>query len=219
MSAETDAAVGGARRLQQEQRAESIAWTLYKDGIRSVSLRPGVEDTEIVRFLAVLHTSKNITADAADDLLTLLWARGLPVHLATRSASSSTESATPIESDGETIPAAPRRGSHGCGSGRGAAAAGRDRVDGGFRHDPLFPRRPRNRVSAQGERSASTGRTCAATCCPCCSICSSCRPTAPCAPSSIGLIENFIPYLLAAGDFRSVAYMLREIAGRAAAGP
>jgi hypothetical protein len=57
----------------QEQRAESVAWTLYKDGIRSITLRPGVEDTEIVRFLAVLHRAKNITSDAADDLLTLLW--------------------------------------------------------------------------------------------------------------------------------------------------
>ena len=44
----------------QEQRSESVAWTLYKDGIRSLSLRPGVEDTEIVRFLAVLHKAKNL---------------------------------------------------------------------------------------------------------------------------------------------------------------
>jgi len=57
----------------QEQRAESIAWTLYKDGIRSVTIRPGVEDAEIVRFLAVLHKAKNLAADAPDDLLTLLW--------------------------------------------------------------------------------------------------------------------------------------------------
>src|SRR2546425_11812860 len=28
----------------QEQRNESIAWTLYKDGVRSLAFKPGVED-------------------------------------------------------------------------------------------------------------------------------------------------------------------------------
>src|SRR5207249_4015321 len=58
----------------QDQRNESIAWTLYKDGVRSLTFKPGVEDAEIVRFLAVLQQAKNLQADAPDDLLTLLWA-------------------------------------------------------------------------------------------------------------------------------------------------
>jgi len=44
----------------QDQRNESIAWTLYKDGVRSLTFKPGVEDAEIVRFLAVLHQAKNL---------------------------------------------------------------------------------------------------------------------------------------------------------------
>src|SRR5204862_6443473 len=58
----------------QDQRNESIAWTLFKDGVRSLTFKPGVEELEIVRFLAVLQQAKNLQADAADDLLTLLWA-------------------------------------------------------------------------------------------------------------------------------------------------
>jgi len=34
----------------QDQRNESIAWTLYKDGVRSLTFKPGIEDAEIVRF-------------------------------------------------------------------------------------------------------------------------------------------------------------------------
>ena len=56
-----------------EQKNESIAWTLFKDGVRTVTLRPGVEENEIVRFMQVLHQARVLQADAADDLLTLLW--------------------------------------------------------------------------------------------------------------------------------------------------
>src|SRR5207302_736699 len=59
----------------QEQRGESIAWTLYKDGVRSLAFKPGVEEAEIVNFLGVLQRARNLQADAADDLLTLLWAQ------------------------------------------------------------------------------------------------------------------------------------------------
>jgi len=48
----------------QDQRNDSIAWTLYKDGVRSLSFKPGVEDAEIVRFLGVLQQAKNLQADA-----------------------------------------------------------------------------------------------------------------------------------------------------------
>ncbi|HKA57048.1 MAG TPA: hypothetical protein VKD28_00375, partial [Gemmatimonadales bacterium] len=58
----------------QDQRHESIAWTLFKDGVRSLTFKPGIEEVEIVRFLGVLQQARNLQADAPDDLLTLLWA-------------------------------------------------------------------------------------------------------------------------------------------------
>jgi hypothetical protein len=59
--------------LKQEERNESVAWLLFKDGVRTISLSPGVEDEEILRLLQTLNKARGLPADAADDLLTLLW--------------------------------------------------------------------------------------------------------------------------------------------------
>jgi len=57
----------------QPHKSESFAWMLYKDGMRLLSLHPGVEDEEMVRFLRVVTRARLLAADAGDDLLTLLW--------------------------------------------------------------------------------------------------------------------------------------------------
>jgi HEAT repeat protein len=57
----------------QPNKSESFAWMLYKDGLRLLTLRPGVENDEIIRFLQVVSRARLLSADAADDLLTLLW--------------------------------------------------------------------------------------------------------------------------------------------------
>src|SRR5256885_1490400 len=80
----------------QDQRNESIAWTLYKDGVRSLTFKPGIEDAEIVRFLSVLQQAKNLQADAPDDLLTLLWAEDFQFVTYTFRELAS-ENAVPIE--------------------------------------------------------------------------------------------------------------------------
>lgn len=57
----------------QASRSESLAWTLFKDGLRLLTFRPGVETDEIIRFLEVINKVRSLSADAEDDLLTLLW--------------------------------------------------------------------------------------------------------------------------------------------------
>ncbi|HEX7917772.1 MAG TPA: hypothetical protein VF454_00135, partial [Gemmatimonadales bacterium] len=52
---------------------ESIAWLLFKDGIRSLQFRAGVEDEELIPLLEVLNKVRTLPQDAEDDLLTLLW--------------------------------------------------------------------------------------------------------------------------------------------------
>ncbi len=59
----------------RDQKAESLAWTLYKDGVRSLSLLKGVERDEIVSFLETIVQARTLSAEAEDDLLTLLWER------------------------------------------------------------------------------------------------------------------------------------------------
>ncbi len=59
--------------LSQPDKAESLAWIMFKDGLRSLTLVPGVEDREIVGFLDAVQQARHLPRDAPDDLLTLLW--------------------------------------------------------------------------------------------------------------------------------------------------
>jgi HEAT repeat protein len=59
----------------QAAKSESFAWMLYKDGLRLLTLKPGVEDDEMAVFLQTVVRAKLLSADAGDDLLTLLWER------------------------------------------------------------------------------------------------------------------------------------------------
>jgi hypothetical protein len=54
-------------------KSESVAWVLFKDGVRSLVFKPGVEQDEIVGFLDVIHRARTLQAEDNDDLLTLLW--------------------------------------------------------------------------------------------------------------------------------------------------
>ncbi len=58
---------------RQPPKSEGLAWQLYKDGLRKLTLLPGVETEEILRFLQVVNSARMLPADASDDLLTLLW--------------------------------------------------------------------------------------------------------------------------------------------------
>jgi hypothetical protein len=59
----------------QPTKNESFAWFLFKDGMRVLTLFPGVEDSEVIRFLDVLQKARGLANDAGEDLLTLLWAQ------------------------------------------------------------------------------------------------------------------------------------------------
>lgn len=63
----------GSPVLRQANKAEGLVWQLYKDGLRQLTLTPGVETEEIFRFLRVVNRARMLPSDAADDLLTLMW--------------------------------------------------------------------------------------------------------------------------------------------------
>lgn len=197
----------GAVVYRQEQRSDSIAWTLFKDGVRSVAFRPGIEEAEIVRFLAVLQRAKNLANEAADDLLTLLWAEDFQL-VAYTFRELGAEGAVPIE-PGEPLPSTPPTAVR-----QVVQAEAPPRPEGIVSMEDFdttlyflddkeieYLRREAEREYAQDLRrnvlamvfdllelqTYSTVRV-----------------------ELIGIIDNFIPYLLAAGDFRSVAYILRE---------
>ena len=57
----------------QLNKNESVAWGLYKDGMRSLTIRRGAELEELPHFLEIISRARFLPADAGDDLLTLLW--------------------------------------------------------------------------------------------------------------------------------------------------
>ncbi len=56
-------------------KSESLAWTLFKDGMRVLTFDQGAEREEVLRFLEVVRQVRSLPADADDDLGTLLWAQ------------------------------------------------------------------------------------------------------------------------------------------------
>jgi hypothetical protein len=71
---ETDFVWEGALVYHQLNKSDSLAWTLYKDGLRVLTLKKGVEQEELPRLLRVINQVRGLAPDAADDLFTLLWA-------------------------------------------------------------------------------------------------------------------------------------------------
>jgi hypothetical protein len=68
-------AVGGAEVYQNATRSESLAFLLYKDGLRSLTFRPGIE-SEARTFLELLTRARMGRGDG-EDLVTLLWEEDL----------------------------------------------------------------------------------------------------------------------------------------------
>ena len=59
--------------LPIENKSESLAWTLFRDGIRWMAFSPGAEDEEIITFLGLVQRARTLTDEDEDDLRTLLW--------------------------------------------------------------------------------------------------------------------------------------------------
>ena len=206
----------------QDQRNESIAWTLYKDGVRSLSFKPGVEDLEIVRFLAVMQQAKALQADAPDDLLTLLWAEDFQFVTYTFRELAS-ENAVPIErAEGAARPIEGGGGGTPGGAGKSDPTTIRRQVE-----EEAPPKRE-GLVSVDDfdttlyflddkeieylhkEVEREYGQDLRANVLAMLFDLLELQTYGTVRAELISIIENFIPYLLGAGDFRSVAFILRE---------
>jgi HEAT repeat protein len=58
---------------QQITKSESLAWTLFKDGMRVLTIQKSAEEDELVRFLETVNRARFLPTEAGDDLMTLLW--------------------------------------------------------------------------------------------------------------------------------------------------
>lgn len=59
---------------RQLNKSESLAWSLFKDGMRALTIHRGAEVEELPHLLRTINQARFLPADAGDDLLTLLWA-------------------------------------------------------------------------------------------------------------------------------------------------
>lgn len=62
--------------LQQDGRDEPVPGRLYWDGVRELSLSPGLDEAELTEFLELIGAPS--TGSEQDDLATLLWTRRFP---------------------------------------------------------------------------------------------------------------------------------------------
>jgi len=208
---ETEFVWGGEPVLVQEAKSESVPWLLYKDGVRSVTVLKGAEEEEVGRLLRVIHRAKTLDPDAGDDLLTLLWEQDLQLikydfvqlgmdEVAPLQKTQEEPSAPPEEVRQQIAAEAEEEAA------RAQAIVSVDEFDSTlyFLDDAEI-----EYLNAEIEReyrqdlrgnvlsmlfdllelqTYSTVRA-----------------------ELLSIVENFIPYLLAVGDFRAVAYILREI--------
>ena len=68
--------LGDAEVYKSENRNDSLAFLFFKDGVREVTLLPGIETEELERFLGVLQRARKLVPEG-DDLLTVLWEEDL----------------------------------------------------------------------------------------------------------------------------------------------
>ena len=59
---------------RQINKAESLSWSLFKDGMRALTIRKGAEEEEFAELLTTINHARFLPQDAGDDLPTLLWA-------------------------------------------------------------------------------------------------------------------------------------------------
>ncbi len=232
---ETDHVWEDTAVLSQENKAESVVWVLFKDGIRSLKMLPGIEDDEIIRFLTVMHQARMLPDDAPDDLLTLLWEQEFQlikyefVELGTGdvpelgglggpgglggSASAPTVSAPALRR--EVTEAA----------GQGAVVAAGDQPAGGEEaadqpagivqideaDSTLYFLDDQELEYLEGEVEREYQQDLRGNVLSVLFDLLETQTYRAVRAEIISILESFIPYLLGMGDFRAVAYVLREI--------
>lgn len=191
-----------------QPKAESLAWVLYKDGIRSITFLPGVEDGEVIQFLDVVNKARHLPPESNDDLLTLLWEENLESIKYEHVDLSAVDQHAIAPS--ETAPRAD------------AAEVRRDVREEVEQQPPglvnieefdstLYFLDPKEIAYLKREVVREYGQDLRGNVLSMLFDLAELQSFPTVRAELISIVENFIPYLLAAGDFQSVAYVLREI--------
>jgi hypothetical protein len=191
-------------------RSESFSWVFFKDGVRSLTLLAGVEQEEIIGLLDVVHRARTLQPEDNDDLLTLLWEKDFQRirYVFQELASEGGGMALP---SGEQLTAS-------AGALHQVSAAVEEEAPprtGTVRTDEFDTtlyfldereiaqlRDEVNREYAQDLRRSVLAMLFDVM---------ELQPYPTVRAELISILDSFLPYLLGAGDFLAVAYVLREV--------
>jgi hypothetical protein len=81
--------------------SDNLAWLFYKDGVRELTFVRGFDDEELARLLDILQRVRKASPDE-DDLLTMLW-QGDFTYLRYRYVDMSVDPSTPLGDGGEQL--------------------------------------------------------------------------------------------------------------------
>lgn len=190
-------------------KSESVAWVLFKDGVRSLTFLPGVEQDEIVGFLDVIQRARALQAEDNDDLLTLLWEKDFQrIHYQFQDLTADAGTMQlPVEEEiqpAQTSQLVVQRTVEEEAPPRAGIVRSED-FD-----TTLYFLDEREiefiRASVQEEYSQDLRRNVLAMLFDVLEL----QPYPTVRAELISILESFLPYLLGAADFTAVAYVLRE---------
>jgi hypothetical protein len=214
----------------QPSRSESLSWVFYKDGVRQITLRRGVEEAEIFGVLDVVQRARALQAEDNDDLLTLLWEKDFQlVQYVFQDLVTDGLASLPTASDVKAPGTAPSAVRAGVASEVGSPPQPGGPVITAAEEESEEEPRPRAGVvrtedfdttlyfldereveflrgAVQEEYSQDIRRNVLAMLFDVMEL----QPYATVRTELIAILESFMPYLLGASDFASVAYVLRE---------
>jgi HEAT repeat protein len=99
---ETEVRYAGETVLEEPTRgSDSLPWLFYKDGVRELRLLRGFDTEELGKLLDILQRIRKASPDE-DDLLTLLW-QGDFVFLRYRYVDMTVEATVPLSEGGEAL--------------------------------------------------------------------------------------------------------------------
>ena len=222
--AENELVWDGAVVLSQP-KSESVAWVLYKDGIRTLTFLPGVESDECVRFLQVINKAKHLPPEASDDLLTLIWEQEFELlkYRHVELAEGDVPALEPSEASNAAMPAAAVQREL-----REDIADAQADTEGKARSEAAGPR-PKGIVDLEefdatlyfldakevaylkGEVEREYAQNLRASVLAMIFDLLELQTYSTVRAELLSIIESFIPYLLGVGDYQSVAYVLSEI--------
>jgi len=193
-----------------QPRNESLAWVLFKDGVRSLTIVPGAEADELVRLLQAINKARNLPADAQDDLLTLLWAQEFQfiryqfVELASDDAAPMTKTE---EVEPTTLEMTPQQ--------EVEAEEEPETPSGVVRLEDfdstLYFLDDRDVQYLKGEIDREYQQDLRGNILTVVFDIFELQPFPTVRAEILSIVDNFLPYLLGAGDFRAVALVLREV--------